>query len=90
MDIETNGLSCRLCDCNLTENSCEALSSVLSSEPSNLRELDLSNNDLKDLGVKILSSGLGSLHLTLKTLRSDFYKSFKIWFVFVTMLHCKL
>ncbi|XP_065325833.1 NLR family CARD domain-containing protein 3-like [Pelmatolapia mariae] len=58
-----------LSSCNLSERSCEALSSVCSFQSSNLRELDLSNNDLKDLGVKILSSGLGSLHLTLETLR---------------------
>uniref|UniRef100_A0AAZ1Y0F6 B30.2/SPRY domain-containing protein n=1 Tax=Oreochromis aureus TaxID=47969 RepID=A0AAZ1Y0F6_OREAU len=58
-----------LSSCNLSERSCEALSLVCSFQSSNLRELDLSNNDLRDLGVKILSSGLGSLHLTLETLR---------------------
>ncbi|KAI3363899.1 hypothetical protein L3Q82_001493 [Scortum barcoo] len=36
-----------LSGCNLSERSCEALASVLSSHSCNLRELDLSNNDLQ-------------------------------------------
>ena len=61
---------CRLADCQLIEASCELLVSALSSNPSNLRELDMSNNDLNDLGVKLLSAGLGNPHCKLETLKS--------------------
>ncbi|XP_022618683.1 uncharacterized protein LOC111234775 [Seriola dumerili] len=58
----------RLSGCNLSERSCEALSSVLSSQSSSLKHLDLSNNDLQDSGVKLLSAGLESPLCTLETL----------------------
>uniref|UniRef100_A0A8C8GQ28 Protein NLRC3-like n=1 Tax=Oncorhynchus tshawytscha TaxID=74940 RepID=A0A8C8GQ28_ONCTS len=58
-----------LAGCKLTDTSCEVLASVLSSNLSHLRELELSNNDLKDSGVKLLSAGLGNAHCKLETLR---------------------
>ncbi|XP_071028943.1 NLR family CARD domain-containing protein 3-like isoform X3 [Oncorhynchus clarkii lewisi] len=58
-----------LSGCGITEEGCASLVSALRSNPSHLRELDLSNNDLKDSGVELLSAGLGNPHCKLETLR---------------------
>ncbi|XP_042573418.1 NACHT, LRR and PYD domains-containing protein 3-like isoform X6 [Cyprinus carpio] len=55
--------------CNLTAQDWEVVSSALQSPESVLRELDLSNNDLKDLGVKLLSDALKSSNCQLEILR---------------------
>ncbi|XP_029311493.1 NLR family CARD domain-containing protein 3-like [Cottoperca gobio] len=58
----------RLKSCNLTAHSSDALVSVISSASSQLKALDLSDNDFMDVGVKKLSSGLGSPHCKLEIL----------------------
>ncbi|XP_016325167.1 protein NLRC3-like [Sinocyclocheilus anshuiensis] len=65
-------INCRkafLAGCNLTGQSYEIVSSALQSSNSVLTELDLSNNDLQDSGVKLLSDGLKSSNCQLKILR---------------------
>ncbi|KAM6893415.1 uncharacterized protein FYW49_020484 [Xenentodon cancila] len=57
-----------LSDCNLSEEVCAGLSSVLSSQSSSLTELDLSNNHLQDSGLEKLCPGLESPHCKLESL----------------------
>ncbi|XP_042166842.1 ribonuclease inhibitor-like isoform X1 [Oncorhynchus tshawytscha] len=58
----------RVSDCKLTEKCCGELVEALSSNLTNLKELDLSGNDLGDRGVKTLYMGLTSRCCTLERL----------------------
>ncbi|XP_067365221.1 NACHT, LRR and PYD domains-containing protein 3-like isoform X2 [Channa argus] len=58
--------------CSLTYQCCEDLASVLSCHPSHLRKLDLSDNNIEDSGVKLLSTGIKNLCCKLQILRLSF------------------
>ncbi len=51
-------LFCRLRCCGVTDEGCAALSSVLRSNSSHLRDLDLTGNNVGDAGLKMISDGL--------------------------------
>uniref|UniRef100_A0A669DC50 B30.2/SPRY domain-containing protein n=1 Tax=Oreochromis niloticus TaxID=8128 RepID=A0A669DC50_ORENI len=65
--LETLSLS----GCLITEEGCTYLASALSSNPSHLRELDLSYNHPGDSGMKLLSAGLKDPGWRLDTLRVE-------------------
>ncbi|KAI2650846.1 NLR family CARD domain-containing protein 3 [Labeo rohita] len=54
-------------DCGLTDKSCSALATVLGSDTS-LKELNMSNNNLQDSGVKLLCAGLENMKCHLEIL----------------------
>ncbi|XP_077077435.1 NACHT, LRR and PYD domains-containing protein 12-like isoform X3 [Siphateles boraxobius] len=55
-------------NCDLTDKSCSALATVLGSD-TNLKELNMNNNNLQDSGVKLLCTGLKNIKCTLEILR---------------------
>ncbi|KAI4797485.1 hypothetical protein KUCAC02_025046 [Chaenocephalus aceratus] len=59
----------KLTGCDLSEAHCEVVASALKSDPSHLRDLDLSYNYLQDSEVQLLSSGLKSPNCRLEALR---------------------
>ncbi|XP_038586246.1 NLR family CARD domain-containing protein 3-like [Micropterus salmoides] len=59
----------RISGCGLSETHCKVVASALKSNPSHLRELDLTKNKLQDSGLKLLSDNLESPHCRLEILR---------------------
>uniref|UniRef100_A0A8C1WAY2 NACHT domain-containing protein n=1 Tax=Cyprinus carpio TaxID=7962 RepID=A0A8C1WAY2_CYPCA len=68
-DTECTLESLNLENCGVTEAGCVDLSKALSLNPSHLRVLDLSWNDIADSGVKHLCTALVKVHCALETLR---------------------
>ncbi|XP_053733973.1 NACHT, LRR and PYD domains-containing protein 12-like [Synchiropus splendidus] len=60
-----------LSGCGISERSCASLASALTSNPSHLRELDLSFNHSGGPGLDVLSAGVESPDWRLETLRLD-------------------
>ncbi|XP_065138070.1 protein NLRC3-like isoform X2 [Paramisgurnus dabryanus] len=60
--------SVQLCGCNITAKGCVALTSALRSNPSHLTHLNLSENNLGDSGVKLISEVLKNPDCKLKIL----------------------
>ncbi|KAI3366949.1 hypothetical protein L3Q82_009597, partial [Scortum barcoo] len=69
LTVITSSTRALLNRCNLTEDCCEVLASALSSASSHVKEMDLSDNNLRDSGVKLLSAGIRSPHCKLRSLR---------------------
>uniref|UniRef100_A0A8C1P6Q8 NACHT domain-containing protein n=1 Tax=Cyprinus carpio TaxID=7962 RepID=A0A8C1P6Q8_CYPCA len=61
--------SVQLYDCGVTDEGCAALASALGSNPSHLRELNLSGNKLEVSGLNLLSDELKDLHCRLEKLK---------------------
>ncbi|XP_077086517.1 protein NLRC3-like isoform X9 [Siphateles boraxobius] len=68
LPVVTATRSAEFYNCGVTDKGCAALASALRSNPSHLRELVLSKNDLRDAGVKQLSVVLENPHCKLEKL----------------------
>uniref|UniRef100_A0A669E1C7 NACHT domain-containing protein n=1 Tax=Oreochromis niloticus TaxID=8128 RepID=A0A669E1C7_ORENI len=59
----------RLTQCGLSETHCEVVASALKSKPSQLTELDMSENNLQDSALKLLCAGMKSPSCQLKIVK---------------------
>ncbi|XP_058503375.1 NLR family CARD domain-containing protein 3-like isoform X3 [Solea solea] len=64
----SNCRKARLCGSQLSKTHCEVIASALTSSPSHMVELDLSDNHLRGSRMKLLSTGLESPNCRLETL----------------------
>lgn len=62
-------VSCRLSDCMVTEEGCSYLASTLRSNPSHIRELDLSYNNPGVSGLRQISDLMKDSHCKLEKLK---------------------
>ncbi|XP_053364395.1 NACHT, LRR and PYD domains-containing protein 12-like [Clarias gariepinus] len=69
VEIKTSIRMTWLRGCGISDEGCAALTSALRSNPSHLRELDLTNNNVGDSGVKCLCAVLENPDCKLETLR---------------------
>ncbi|KAL6460777.1 hypothetical protein MHYP_G00307430 [Metynnis hypsauchen] len=69
LPVVAESRTANLLRCRLTKKSCAGLASLLSSESSHLRNLYLSQNKLRDSGVKLLCAGLNNPLCKLESLR---------------------
>ncbi|XP_066516558.1 NACHT, LRR and PYD domains-containing protein 3 [Hoplias malabaricus] len=69
LDVVKHTRRALLDHCKLSVESCRMLATVLSSDMSPMRELDLSNNDIQDSGTKQISVGLKDPCCKLEILR---------------------
>ncbi|XP_050984750.1 protein NLRC3-like [Labeo rohita] len=67
--------SVKLRSCGITDEGCAALASALRSNPSHLRELDLSGNKLRDLGMKLLCAALEDSHCNWRNCGTNYNKN---------------
>uniref|UniRef100_A0A673I519 Uncharacterized protein n=1 Tax=Sinocyclocheilus rhinocerous TaxID=307959 RepID=A0A673I519_9TELE len=93
-----------LCECSITEKQCLILTSALKTNPSHLRELDLSENKLQNRGVKILCDVVKDSDCKLERLRSGtfmsshicekvftlFVRFFSFCLIFCSLSQCRL
>uniref|UniRef100_A0A3B3C449 NACHT LRR and PYD domain-containing protein n=1 Tax=Oryzias melastigma TaxID=30732 RepID=A0A3B3C449_ORYME len=69
-------LSSRLRNCGLSEADCKTVALALLSDPSHLRELDLSGNQLQDSAMMFLCAGMENPNCRLESLKSEYWKIF--------------
>jgi len=71
-------------DCEITDEGCAALASALRSNPSHMKEMDMTKNNLTDMGTNLLTAIKFNPHYKLK------YSEFELFFFVVVVVFCFL